>query len=498
VDTRTDVYSLGVLLYELLIGALPFDPKELRKAGFDEIRRRIREEEPSKPSARISSLGDASTDSARRRRTDPTSLARRLRGDLDWITMKALEKDRTRRYGSPQDLAADIGRYLTDQPVLASPPSAAYRAKKFVRRHRLGVAFAATMAGFLIGFGIWMSVLYRQSETNLKRALQAEAKSTKEAETAKQALDFMTGLFEISDPSEARGNNITAREILDKGATKINDTLTDQPGVQARLMGTMGNVYRKLGLYEQAEPLLEQALATTKDQLGDDHPDTLTSMNNLAKLYLAQARYDEAEPLYLEALETRKRVLGDDHPDTLLSMNNLASLYHAQARYDEAQVLYLKTLEGRKRVLGDDHPDTLLSMNNLANVYKRQGRYDEAEPLYLKTLEGRKRVLGDDHPNTLKSMNRLAYFLLTREPIDSRDPRTALSLAVEVAEKTGYENPYYLDTLSLAYHLTGDIAKAIENQKKAISLLPEEDSARRASYGATLAKFEAALEADSN
>jgi len=424
VDTRTDVYSLGVMLYELLVGALPFDSRELREAGFDEIRRRIREDEPSKPSTRLSTLdGERSTESAKRRKTDPSTLRRLLSGDLDWITMRALEKDRARRYGSPNELAADIGRHLKHEPVLASPPSTIYRATRFVRRHRIGVAVAVAAFLLLVAFAV-------------RERIQAN-RIAREAATAEQVSEFLVGLFEVSDPSEARGKSITAREILDKGAKEIDGTLADQPELQARLMTTMGDVYRKLGLYSQGETLLEQALETRRGLYGDDHPDTLRSMNSLADLYLEQGRYDEAEPLYLVTIETRKRVLGDDHPGTLSSMGNLALLLFRQGRYDEAEPLYLDTIEIQKRVLGDDHASTLGSMGNMASLYLDQGRYDEAEPLYLETLETQKRVLGDDHPDTLISMGNLANLYVDQGRYDEAEP-------------------LYLETLEIQKRVLGD------------------------------------------
>ena len=438
IDTRTDVYSLGVLLYELLVGALPFDPRELRRAGFDEIRRKIREDEPSKPSTRISMLGEAATGSARNRRTDPTSLARQLRGDLDWITMKALEKDRTRRYGSPNEFAADIGKHLKHEPVVASPPSTAYRMSKFVRRHRVGVTMALAAFLLLVGFAALERIQANRIARERDRANQVsefQADMLGEVDPERLGNALLAALREwvvetqhrrgaTDDGVEAalttfeemmRGFNPTDaalrvidEDILDRAGTAIEARFGDQPLIAARLRDTIGQTYQRLGLYDQAEPHARLAVETRQRELGDDHPDTLSSMDNLAELYRKQGRHDEAEPLFLEALEARKRVLGDDHPDTFRSMNNLAVLYYDQGRYDEAEPLYVETLESRKRVLGDDHPDTLRSMNNLAVLYYDQGRHDEAEPLYLETLETRKRVLGDDHPDTLSSMNNLA------------------------------------------------------------------------------------------
>ena len=314
--------------------------------------------------------------------------------------MKALEKDRTRRYGSVSDLAADLRRHLDDVPVLASPPSATYRAGKFVRRHQAGVAIAGGLILLLVVFAGVMAV-------QATRIARARDLASQEAATATQVSDFLVGLFKVSDPSEARGTTLTAREILAKGVQQL-DNLQDQPAVQARLQATIGLVETELGLYKDAQPLLETALQTQRRVVGQDHPDTLASANALANLYWFQGKYPEAEPLYRDIVERRTRVLGTDHPDTLRANYDLASLYVMQKRWEEFDRLSRDTLATQRRVLGDNHPDTLNSLGNMESSYFAQGRYEEALPLAVEVLESKRRDLGEDHPRTLTGLHNLA------------------------------------------------------------------------------------------
>jgi len=441
-DTRSDIYSVGVITYELLTGRLPYT---IRDAMVLEAVRVIREEEPSR-------LG---------------TLDRTYRGDVETIVARALEKEKERRYASAAEMAADIRRYLNDEPIVARPPSASYRTRKFVRRHRWGVAAATTGVVALVAFAATMAVQARRIavERDVAQAAQADLESVVAfqsemlSETDPQAMGsrLREGLHtRLAEAHRARGQTedqvaaagaeldtllrgvnvtdlalgIVDEEILGRAVATIGEKYGDRPLIDARLRGTIGETYRALGRYEHAEPQLEKALEIRKRVLGDDHPDTLRSMNNLAFLYMRQGRYAEAEPIFRKALASQRRVLGDDHPDTLLSMNNLAWQYYRQGRFAEAEPLYLEALEKRRRVLGDDHPDTLMSMSDLGTLYSAQGRLDDTERLWLATLEGQKRVLGEDHKDTLATMGNVAILYFQQGRYDEAE-----ALMVETLER---------------------------------------------------------------
>jgi eukaryotic-like serine/threonine-protein kinase len=401
IDTRTDVYSLGVILYELLVGALPFDAKSLRAAGLEAILRVIREVEPPKPSTKVRSLGDASAATAEKRREEPRSFARHLQGELDWITLKALEKDRTRRYGTASELSADIARYLRNEPVMAGPATAGYHIRKYAARHWFGLGAAACLALLVIGFVITQAA-------ELHRIRLERDRANRERDRANRITDFMTRMFKVSDPSEARGNSITAREILDKASQQIDTGLTRDPETQAQLMDVMGNVYLSLGLYPRSQPLLERAVDIDRRVLGPRNLQTLSSMNDLFRLRLHEGHYTEAEKLGRETLDLLRQVLGPEHPETLNSMNNLGAVYEEEGKYAQAEALQSQTLEIQRRVLGPEHRDTLASMVNLAFAYQKEGKYAQAEALDSQALEIYRRVSGPEYPYTLSSMDNLA------------------------------------------------------------------------------------------
>ena len=502
VDTRTDVYSLGVILYQLLTGAMPFDPKQWRSKPFYEILRQLREDDPPSPSARLSVDHDRTlTVTAEERQTGPRELVSLLRGDLDWIALKALERDRTRRYGTPSELAADILHYLKNEPVVARPASSAYRLQKYVRRHRVAVTAAAGLALLLAGFGVTEFLQVRRV--------------SRERDRANRITDFMVGMFKVSDPNETRGNSVTAREILDRASHDINTGLAKDPEVQSDLMYTMAETYVNLGLFSRAHALAESVLENRHRLLGPNHPKTLESQNQLGWILDREGHDADAEKVVRPALETERRVLGPEDPVTLQAMDrlatilerlgnhpeeeklqrqlveietrrlgpenprtiramaNLASAVSLEGRTAEAEAMYRNVLALEQRVLGADHPQTIATMHNLANRFDEQGHYAEAEDLYRQTLAIEQRVLGPEHPDTVDTMTTLANCLHYGES-RTADAEVLYRKSLEIELRTvGPEHPNTVRTqegLANVLATEGHYAEAEQMHRKILEV----------------------------
>jgi serine/threonine protein kinase/tetratricopeptide (TPR) repeat protein len=520
VDTRADIYSLGVILYELLIGLRPIDASRLKTAAITEMIRMIREEEPSKPSTRLST-DDSLPSMAALRRTDPRKLVALLRGELDWMVMKCLEKHRERRYETANGLARDIQRYLADEPVEARPPSAGYRLGKFLKRHRApAIAAGLVMIALLVGIAGTTYGLIR-AEAQRRKAVAAQKAETEEraravaerdkaiaAESRSTAInEFLTQdlLAQAEPDNNAPEDHVTLLEVLDRAAEKVGQRFAGHPELESALRATIADTYHGLASWEKAEgqwrakleaerkrdplsaatyiaqselahvlyhrgrpdaeviEMAEPAAEGLERTLGPGHPETLHMLDHLAMAYRGADKFPKAIALFERVRDARIAKLGADDRATLLTLNNLAGAYRVAGRVPEAIALFERVRDAQIAKLGPDHIDTLTTLHNLAEAYMDAGKLTEAIALFERARDGRIAKFGPDDINTLFTLHNLAEAYM-----DAGKLTEAIALFERVRDgriaKLGPENPETLDTLghlAIAYRKAGRLREAI-------------------------------------
>jgi eukaryotic-like serine/threonine-protein kinase len=488
IDARSDVYSLGVVLYELLSGRPPYN---VRGRQVHEVVQKIRQEDP----------------------TALSSVSRIYRGDVETIVGKALEKDKARRYESAAALAADIQRYLSDEPILARPPSAGYQLQKFARRHRglvggAAAVFVVLVAGIAVSTALAIRArraekaaiesrdravaaeqqtrmqrdratsaelmathqrdlavaAQKEAVSQQKRALEEKARADDQAATAKAESNFLENdlLSQAGARAQIRAGakpdpDLKVRTALDRAAAHIQDKFEKQPLVEASLQLTIGKAYRDIGVYPEAQRHIERAIQLRRRVLGEENPDTLLSRRDLAALYASQGKFAQSATLYSQVLELQRRVLGNENRDTVETLFELAVAYDLAGQNAQAEPLFTQVLEMQSRALGKENIDTLETADHLAALYMKRNEYGKAEPLMTQTLEAQRRVLGEDHPDTLLSMQSLATLYLNENKYAQAEPLVTKALEVQRRElgEDNRETIYGMNMLAYLYDIEG-------------------------------------------
>ena len=488
IDTRTDIYALGVILYELLTDTTPIESNSLRTAAHAEVQRIIREVDPPRPSVRLAQSTTTAPGAAAGHAIDHRMLVKTVRGELDWIAMKAIEKDRARRYETADALAQDVRRFLAGDAVLAAPPGAGYRMRKFIRRNKGTVAagslIAAALLAGIVAFA-WQARIAQQRASEVQQVARFEGDMLSQVDPAQagnQLMDDMkaklaAALVKAGAPDTQRAAKLamfadllkqvnatdTARDLIDRTILKpavaaIDKQFANQPVVAATLDQVLATRYRDMGLYDAAMPLQRRALAIRRRTLGEFHPDALESLGNLGDLLDQDGKLGEAESVDREAVEKRQRVLGKDDPGTLSSLNNLGGVLQDEGKPEQAEPYYREAVTRGRRVLSDDDPQTLIFIDNLGTVLQDEGKFSEAEPYLRESVQRGRRVLGAENADTLQSMGNLGELLYSEGKFSEAE--SILREVLQTTRRTqGEESPRTLLWMKNLGRLLGEEGK---------------------------------------